>query len=215
MRKSSENRSNHNLRAVLWEPFQSNVLIPLKITMTDAARLMRVRPEQLSRIVRGKQCLTLGLCRRMQAVFGARVKAVLPDAATLSLLRRGPAGSDAGMRRFGPTQRRARSTSYDPVGAAVTARAFGALLKLTIGTERGTLEQVAPLLGFTSKGELSAILNARRHLTQLLLRRRQLLERLRAEFPLGWAKHGAELSALADRLPAKRGKSRVGPFLRQ
>lgn len=215
MRKLTSMPSTQHLRVDLSGPFGRAVLIPLKITMTDAARLMRVRPEQLSRIVRGKQCLTLNLCRRMQAVFGARVKAILPDAATLSLLRPGTAGVAAGMKRFGPTQRRARSTSYDPVGAAVTARAFGALLKLTIGAERGTLEQVAPLLGFTSKGELSAILNARRHLTQLLLRRRRLLERLRAEFPLGWARHGAELSALADRLPAKRGKSRVGPFLRQ
>lgn len=187
--------------------------MPLKITMTDAARLIRMRPEQLSRIMRGRQCLTLELCKRMQAVFGARARAVLPDAVTQSLLRRGAAGPATGMRRFGPTQRRARSTSYDPIGAAVAAREFGALLKRTIGTERGTLEQAAPLLGFTSKGELSAILNGRRHVTRLLLMRRGLLERLRTGFPKGWEAHGQRLLNLAAQLPETRSKSRVRTFL--
>lgn len=201
------------IRIDLLARFTQVVLVPLKISMTDAARLMRVRPGQLSRALRGKQCLTLELCKRMQAVFGARAKAVLPDAVTLSLLRRGQPDAAAGMRRFGPTQPRARSTSYAPAGPAVTATAFGALLRKVIGEERGTLEQVAPLLSFTSKGELSAILNGRRHLTQLLLRRRNLLERLREHFPKGWARDGAELTALAGRLPEKRAKSRVRSFL--
>lgn len=201
------------IRIDLSAKFARLILVPLKITMTDAARLMRVRPEQLSRIMRGRQCLTLELCRRMQAVFGVRAKAVLPNAVTQSLLRRGAAGPAAGMRRFGPTQRRVRNTSYDPLGPAVTAKAFGLALRTVIGTELGTLAHVAPLLGFTGKGELSAILNGRRHVTRLLLRRRRLLERLREHFPEGWARAGAELEVLAAQLPEKRGKSRIGTFL--
>lgn len=203
---------NRGAKINVCDKFAALVLIPRRLQITDAARMLRVRCETLSRALKGRQYLTEELLRRMRIVFGIAPSALVPS----DLLERVPTGRALvraeHLCRFKPHPKVRRNRRGKCGGESTPGEAFGHLLGLAIATERMPLKGAAHLLG-TSKGELSSIIAGRRRITQQFLRRHQVLARLMKAFPIGWSEYGDELQRCASQVPARHSKSRVRSML--
>jgi plasmid maintenance system antidote protein VapI len=183
------------------------VLIPLKLGVREAAALLRTDPSRFGQMLCGTWPLTPALACRIEAVFGLPVELMLPHAPPALLVACRWKIPHLGLARYrpAPARKRRRGSSFDAAGA--DRGTFGQLLGKAIGVERALFRDAARRLGI-DPAELSAIIRGRRGPTQVMLRNKALLERVKTEFPAGWRRHGAALTRAASLLRPSRQRLR-------